>query len=248
MKLILILSFPLLFVACTEKNREEQPIKNTSKQPQDSLAIVNDPKNNLNIQMNSFTEIDSSGILMFPLSAEQNWDRKDYSSSYKSIPNNQNWNIVFFNTNTNNYHLLTDKKILITNYGNKYNNIDEAKVSATKQKIFYNVKTDDYNKDNVLDYKDPEYLYVSDKEGYNFTQISPTNYDLKNWQYISSSGKIIMNLVKDSDKNNLFDDKDEIVLFELDITKDSVAKEIFPVEFKNKLKVLFDKDWKVVKK
>ena len=33
----------------------------------DTVAIVNDPTTNVNIQASSFTEIDSSGISMFPL-------------------------------------------------------------------------------------------------------------------------------------------------------------------------------------
>ncbi len=56
-----------------------------------------------------------------------------------------------------------------------------------------------------------------------------------------------MTLKKDSNKDNLFDEKDETVMYDLSASFDKDAAEIFTVDFKNKLKVLFDRDWKRVK-
>ncbi len=44
-----------------------------------------------------------------------------------------------------------------------------------------------------------------------------------------------------------FDYEDEVVTYEIDIEKDSIGKEIFPTQFKNKLKLLYDRDWKLIK-
>ena len=40
----------------------------------------------------------------------------------------------------------------------------------------------------------------------------------------------------------------EIATFEIELDKGTEAKEVFGDDFKNKLKILFDKDWKRLKK
>lgn len=212
----------------------------------DSVAVLNDPKNNLNIQTNSFSEIDSSGILMFPLSMNET-ERDGGSLSYKSMPNNSFWNIIFLNSKTNEYHVLSDKKMLILNYDFKYSSGDLANLAQTSRHIFYSIISDDFNKDKKLTNEDPKYLFVSDKAGNNFRQISPASYDLQSWQFIKSSNKLVMTVKKDSDNNTRFDEKDEVTTFEVDIDNGTPAKEVFSTDFKNKLKILFDRDWKRLK-
>ena len=65
-------------------------------------------------------------------------------------------------------------------------------------------------------------------EGKNFKQISPAGYDLRSWKLITSSSKVLMTLT------------------EINIDKDTTAKEIFGTGFKNKLKILYDRDWKKI--
>jgi hypothetical protein len=229
-------------------NQKEQPLPQGSDKPitaKDSVAVVNDPKVNLNVQMDAYTEIDSSAVLLFPLSVSENEDKNGYSRSYKDMPNNEYWNIAFLNSKTNEYHLLGENKMLISSY--EYNVEGYEKSKALDQKIFYTTKTTDFNKDKLINEKDPTYLFVSDKRGYNFKQISPLNYHFVKWAYIDSSNKFILTLKKDTDKNNLFDEKDETVMFDVNANFEKEATEIFSVDFKNKLKVLFDRDWKRVK-
>jgi hypothetical protein len=232
------------FMACTPDREQNNTAPNAVA---DSAAVVNDPKNNLNIQTNSFSEIDSSGILMFPLLMGET-ERDGGSLLYKSMPGNSYWNIIFLNSNTNEYHLLSEQKMLIKNYDIKYSSNDNVDITQTKKYIFYNIVTNDYNADKFLSYEDPGYLFVSDKAGNNFRQISPANYDVQNWQFVKASSKIIITAKKDSDKNNKFDEKDEVTTFEADMEKGSAAVEVFSAEFKNRLKILFDRDWKRVKK
>ena len=247
MKQLLYLSLALALFSCTSKNDSLPQGSDTPITVADSLTIVNDPKTNLNVQMNSFTEIDSSGILLFPLSVIENKERSGLTiSSYKEIPNNEYWNMAFLNTKTNEYHLLSENKMLISSY--KYNIEGYEKAKVLDQKIFYNIKTTDYNKDKLINEKDPTYLFVSDKKGYNFKQISPSNYNFIRWQYIDSSNKIILTLQKDTYKDNLFNEKDETVMYEVNASFEKDATEIFSIDFKNKLKVLFDRDWKIIKK
>jgi hypothetical protein len=243
---ILILSAVFILTSCGQ-NAQHQNHQNIDSTVVDSVAVLNDPKNNLNIQTNSFTEIDSSGILVFPLSMGES-ERDGGSLSYKEMPSNTFWNIIFFNSKTSEYHLLSERKMLIGSYDFKYSSNDYIDIAQTKKFIFYTVATDDYNKDKKLTNEDPKYLFITNKEGNNFRQISPVNYDLNNWQFIKSSSKVIMTVKKDSDKNNKFDDKDEVSTFEIDLEKGTEAKEIFTIDFKNKMKILFDRDWKRLKK
>lgn len=231
-----------LIISCGQNNNQQQ-----GNSTSDSLTVVNDPKNNLNIQTNTFSEIDSSGVLMFPLSMGET-EREGGSLSYKEMPNNGYWNIIFYNSKTKEYHLLNERKMIIENYDYKYGSGDNDNISQTTNHIFYTVRTDDFNKDKKLTDHDPQYLFISDKFGKNFRQISPKNYNLNNWRYIKSSNKVVMTVGKDSDKNIEFDDADEITTFEIELDKGTEAKEVFGDDFKNNLKILFDRDWKRLKK
>jgi len=213
----------------------------------DTVAVLNNLNSNLNIQTNSFIEIDTSGIILFPLSMGET--RRDGGSlDYKETSNNSYWNVIIYNSKTSDYYLLSERKMLIRNFhytNSRENYIDTAK---TNKNIFYRVTIDDYNKDKKLTTEDPEYLFVSDKEGRNFRQISPNNYNLKSWQLIKSSNKILMTLTKDNNTDKKFGEKDEVVTFEINIAQDTLANEVFSTQFKNKLKILYDRDWKRIKK
>ena len=71
--------------------------------------------------------------------------------------------------------------MLISSFDIKYSSGDNVDIAFSKRNIFYKVSVDDYNQDKKLTSDDPEYLFVSDKEGNNFRQISPTGYNLKSW-------------------------------------------------------------------
>jgi hypothetical protein len=247
LRFIIFLSAVFTLISCRQNKQEVQTPQNPDNPVMDSVAVVNDPKNTLNIQTNSFSEIDSSGILMFPLSMGES-ERDGGSLSYKEMPSNSYWNIIFLNSKTNEYHLLSDRKMLIRNYDFKYSSNNNVDIAQTSRQIFYSITSDDLNKDKKLTDEDPKYLFVSDKEGKNFIQISPSNYDLQNWQFIKSVNKVLMTVKKDSDKNNKFDEKDEVTTFEIEMDKGTEPKEIFSSDFKNKLKILYDRDWKRLKK
>jgi hypothetical protein len=163
------------------------------------------------------------------------------------MPDNGYWNMIFLDSNTNEYHLLTEKKILILDYDYKYNTEEGINIAKKTDHIFYNVRSFDYNQDKLINEKDPIYLFVSDRFGKNFRQISPTNYSLNSWKYIQSSNKVVMTATKDSNNNKLFDDKDEILTFEIILDQSEMPKEVFQSDLKDKLKKLYDRDWKRIK-
>jgi len=98
----------------------------------DSLAILSDPTNTLNIQGMNVMEIDSSGIMMLPLSLGSD-ESNSNSSSYLSRDNSRFWNIIFLIVKTNEHHLLTDKKMLIN-----IENLIITSITALMDKCFLN--------------------------------------------------------------------------------------------------------------
>lgn len=206
-----------------------------------------DTKNRVEINSTNFIEIDTSGILLFPLlvSEKENVGGSLYSNK---VNGSSYWNMLFLNSRTNEYQLLSDKKMLIQSYFVPSTKNGVLELNQNPNYIFYTIVTDDYNKDKNLSGDDAEYLFVSDKFGKNLKQISPSNYKLLNWQYVKSSNKVVMSVQKDSDSNGKFEQADEVTTFEIDIEKDAGAKETFSSELKDKLKSLYDRDWKPIKK
>lgn len=238
MKIFFLFLTTFLFLSC---GKNSGSIESVSSNESDSSSLEN-----LNIQTNSFTEIDSTGVLIFPLQMGQN-KRNGDSYSYKEMPENQYWNILFLNSNTNESHLLTEEKVMILGYDFKYNAEEERSKTKNTDHIFYDIRSKDFNQDKVITEDDPVYLYVSDQFGKNFRQISPLNYSLNYWDYIESSNKVMMTLTKDSNHNKLFDEKDEVLTFEIILDEAEKPKEVFKPELKEKLKKLYDRDWKKIK-
>lgn len=233
-----ILLMSILLISCS-KNAESSVLEREAESNQN-------PVDNLNIQTKNFLEIDSTGVLMFPLEMGE-YKREHESFTYKEMPSNGYWNVLFLNSNTNEYNLLTEKKILILDYDHKYGIVEGMSVSNQTSHIFYSARTFDYNKDKLLNESDPVYLFVSDKFGKNFRQLSPNNYSLYSWKYINTNNKVILTAFKDSNKNKSFDDKDEVSTFEIVLNNNEKPREVFQEDIKEKLKFLYDKDWKRIK-
>lgn len=172
-------------------------------------------------------------------------DREKGSSYYKDMPDNGYWNILFLNTHTNEQHLLTEDKMIILDYNYKSKN--ETGITMDNNHIFYTIRSTDYNNDSLINEKDPVYLFVSDKMGKNFRQLSPDGYSIYNWEYMNSSKKIILSVHKDSNKNNYFDNKDEVNTFEILLDQDETPKEVFDTAIKDKMKQLYNNYWKKIK-
>lgn len=233
-----ILLMSIFLISCS-KNAESSVLEREAESNQN-------PVDNLNIQTKNFLEIDSTGVLMFPLEMGEN-KREHESFTYKEMPSNGYWNVLFLNSNTNEYNLLTEKKILILDYDHKYGIEEGMSVSNQTTHIFYSARTFDYNNDKLLNESDPVYLFVSDKFGKNFRQLSPNNYSLYSWKYINTNNKVILTAFKDSNKNKSFDDKDEVSTFEIVLNNNEKPREVFQQDIKEKLKFLYDKDWKRIK-
>jgi hypothetical protein len=198
------------------------------------------------IQSAGFTEIDSTGILMFPLQilgSENNsvMDKMSYGSRYAEA---NIWNYIFYNSHTGEQHLLTTEKMLIrqTQFGGSVKMMPEA--NDQSDFIFYEViKQKEIPTENE-DAQAPSALYVSDKQGKDFRQVSPVGMHLSHWQTVPSTHHIIMTCLQDSDGNKKFDiQKDAVFMYTWDPASDKPATEVLTDSTKKMVADLFKKHW-----
>lgn len=239
----------IILSACSVKSRQGQPPSGTAGTLDSGAA---DPKNKLNVQTPEAIEIDSSGIFLFPLvmgetdkEGRTRWRKTE--SSYKEMPRDNYWNIIFLNGATGSYHLLSEQKMLIRRYlfdATQFGK--EADWAKAPKVIFYEITVADYNQDSLFTADDPTYLFVTDRQGGGFRQISPAAHHLMGWQYAASVGKVFMTLRKDSDRDGRFEPEDEISTFTIDLAQTGGPQEVLSSDFKKKLIELYDRNWKRV--
>jgi hypothetical protein len=184
-------------------------------------------------------QIDSSAVVMYPLFLRDN-DNNDGRDEYISKSAGSQpyyWNIDFYNTVTGSHHLLDDRrKMLIQSFNiEQVSSSQEDKPGGGKQ-LYYEVIINDANKDKQLDDKDPGYLFISDKQGYNFKQLSPSGYDVRSWHVIEETNKVLMMVAKPSEG-------EPVVAFVYDLKTGNTAKRVFDDTYINQAQKLFNKQW-----
>ncbi len=243
MRKIIFLYFLINLASCSQKQETFEQKENKE----------DEKVSNLKIQTHEYFEIDSSGIVVFPLQIAET-DNSRLKGSFDSGKKNAYWNIIFYNTSTGQKHWLSDKKILILNYETNYNSYNSSENTgslsidnySSKNYIFYNMITEDFNQDKKLNYNDPTYLFISDKEGKNLRQISPSNFNVLDWKLIPKTNKIIINARKDVNGNKNFEDaEDELVNLEFDLNDQKKARLIFDKKDKDSLINNFKKHWNI---
>jgi len=244
-QLICFTILTLGILACNDV--EKGAVKNKPKTAQGQKSNLK----NLKLDFNEPVFIDSSAVVMYPLTLENN-DEEDrgLSSSYSSPATY--WNIIFYNTATGRYHLLDDKrKMVIYSYDPKNSDTGSSSSSEFREGgynqvdnlLYYSITITDFNNDGKLNSDDPTYLFVSDKNGKNFKQVSPNNVNVSSWQTIKKTNKVLLQVTKDSNNDKEFTDKDETNPMVYDLNKAGTSKEIFTEEFKETLKNTLDIQW-----
>lgn len=240
MKNLVYLILATCLFSCTSEGDQSAVNKPGSKK---------ENKNVVSIKFGNPTKLDSSTYVIYPLIlSDEDGETDSYSSDNRSTTY---WNMAFYNTLNGEYHLLTEnKKMIIYQYEQKAanasssSNIDaNAGYNQTNKLIFYTVRSLDFNNDGHFDYSDPIYLFISDKEGRNFKQISPSNANVDEWQAIKETNKILMMVSTDSNNDKKFDDKDVVVPMVYDLNTNTIAKEIFNRDFKSKIEKQLNDKW-----
>lgn len=234
----------VIFISCENRTVKVEPSgslpQNQGNAMIDSVAVVSNNKNNNIAKLETYMETDSSGILIFPLRfapkeniAASISKRSDVDAGY--------WNVAFYNTKTGEQKLLTESKVLITNINKEM--LDEQNLKSLTSYIFYEVVSEDFNKDGKFTNEDARYLFISERSGNNFLSISPAGKNVLSWKYLKPSGKILMTVQTDSNKNGKFEEDDETSLYTISLQTGTSPEEAFSEAFKNKLKVLYAKQW-----
>jgi hypothetical protein len=239
-----------LLAACTgeaEKTSDTKP--QTEAQKQASIEQVK-------LHFTGPVLIDSSAYVMYPLLLRASEGEADGYDVRKGRSNTY-WNIAFYNTETGESHLLAaSRKMIIEGYGAAEtsggtpdyasgNSIHYMKqvYEPGNQLLYYSIKIDDYNHDGVIDDKDPTYLFTSDKNGREFKQISPANYNIESWQLVQGARKVLIQAKRDTDNNKAFDDDDITTPFVYTIRSGGPAKEVFSKEFNSEVKEMLHNQW-----
>jgi hypothetical protein len=225
----------------------------SAKKPTENeqLNIGNSPKKAKQVvySFDNAVLIDSSDYVIYPLSNKTSNDDDSFitKSSGGSI---SYWNIVFYNSATKKYHLLDEKrKMIITSFGGQKLSIgsDADALSGGSDGagnlIFYSVIVSDFNNDGKLNYDDPEYLFISDKAGNNFRQISPDNMNVVSWQVNKKTGKVFIQAITDVDNNKKFNSEDRTVPYVYDMKVGGMAEPVFSDGFNAGVDRLFEKEW-----
>ncbi len=233
----------ILFLLFSCKAPNEEASKPNNQEAEKSTAPSSISSKEQEALPIAFEEIDTSGILMSPLRGISdggresiiNWDYKDGGGNF--------WNILFYNSKTGETNMLTDKKVVFRSYDLQNSSSGESAVGLNANYIFYTAITDDVDKDKKLTPQDASYLFVSDKLGKGFRQISPTNFHVKRWQFIKSANIVLLTTVADSDKNGVFDIKDKTHFFKYNLYQQQPAVEIFDTLQEDKIISLYRKYW-----
>lgn len=240
----LVLCILCLSFSCTDKSHDINLQRGIDKDTaaNTSLVIFADP-----------LMVDSSHIIMYPLILPKSVYESSFSSG--SGERTSYWNVVFYNTETGLQQLLTtDKKIVIYsisingNSSSAYSDDWGNKINVYKNNIFYNVVSKDYNGNGYLDDNDPEYIFTSDKYGNNFRQLSPDGYNVRSWDAVKGTTKIILEAQRDENNDKKFNDGDKMIPMVVDITSGKLAHETFNKVYIDSLKSILIKSWKAEKK
>lgn len=203
-------------------------------------------------------QIDSSAYVLYPLVLGKDMVEDDagYSSSgrYEVA---KYWNLLFYNPTTGASHLLdSTRHMVIYSYEPKPSDEKATSLSAiafgdyvrgsftrVNKLLYYSVRTLDFNHDGELTRDDPEYLFISDKAGHGFRQVSPDAYNVNSWQLLRGTNKILMQATADTDHNQKFDENDTTVLLVYDLATGGPAKEVLTEAFKTQVKNAFHAQW-----
>ncbi|WP_375473583.1 hypothetical protein [uncultured Nostoc sp.] len=179
---------------------------------------------------------EQSDYLMIPVSlAEQNEDKGidlNLSRSYEN-ERNQLYNIIFYQKQGSEAHLLLNKKAIITSF-------DLLEIKAAKKPTtrvwLYKIIDQDTNTDKKLNNEDATIGYLSDLSGKNLQQITPNNTRIISWVVVPSENAIFLKIIKDSDNDKKFTKEDKTNFVRVNLDKIGMGTEIISDQIEQELR------------
>ena len=175
--------------------------------------------------------IDSTDYIIFPISLNQESSRNksskrgtDYSySETDRYMNNSNseWdsyngsliNLGFQNINNEKITFLQKKNIQIFGFYFLRNIFYEYGLKY----ILLEIKDEDTNQDEKIDYKDISSLYICEITGRDLQKLSPAGEHLESWKIIAMNGKIYFRTIENTNDDEKYNYNDKINLYQVDL-------------------------------
>ncbi|MEH2037198.1 hypothetical protein [Nostoc sp.] len=195
------------------------------------------PKPQQNLIYGDLIIKEQSDYLMIPVSlAEQNEDKGvdlNLSRSYENGRNNQLYNIIFYQKQGSEAHLLLNKKAIITSF-----DLLEVKAAnkPTTRVWLYKIIDQDTNIDKKLNSEDATIGYLSDLSGKNLQQITPNNTRIISWVVVPGQNAIFLKILKDSDNNKKFTKEDKTNFVRVNLDKIGMGTEIISDQIEQEIK------------
>lgn len=239
--------------ACSTNSKPEAEASAATTAAQRRHAIEQ-----LRIPFASPVLLDSSADVLYPLPLHELVTEESGSYSYGSSSYSRQdmyWNILFYNTRSGETHLLdAGRKLVIQAYHipDAYSTTGDANGASPAKKparflaerlIFYSVTLADTNRDGDLTTDDATYLFTSDKAGRDFRQISPDSLHVRDWEIQHATGSILLQTVRDSNRNRKFDDEDEVLPYLYDPATKQSASKLFAPAIIQQLRATFQRSW-----
>lgn len=239
-KLVIVASIAV-FMSCTKENPRIGVVdeKDLTQMQIDSVL------NEYNFVYSDLTFIDSTNQVLLPISTQKSYrGRKfrSYDSDYEDYP--RYWNILFFNSVNDQTSLLTESKFRIVDFACNL----EKTGDILKESILYKIGDQDYNKDKKFTYEDPVHLFISKTDGSGLKRLSPINEDLESYTLVPFTDKIIFRTKRDTNDDLNFDNEDELIWYQTDVSKENSIKEIIKPSERKLIENLYFKQWLVKEK
>ncbi|MFD2564997.1 hypothetical protein [Aquimarina rubra] len=237
-KLINFIALTLIVSSCNQSNPRIGIVEEKDLTQIQIDSILNE----YNFVYDDLTFIDSTSQVLFPITTQKSYNRKRYSSSeYEAEDYPRYWNILFYNNINGETSLLTNSKVRISDFRCNIKNSGPI----LKDRILYRIGDTDYNKDKRFNFEDPIHLFVSNIDGSELTRLSPLNEDLETYQIIPNTDKIIFRTTRDVDSDLDFDNEDELIWYQIDLSKENSLKEIVKTSDRKLIEKLYFEQWLV---
>ena len=92
--------------------------------------------------------------------------------------------------------------------------------------LLYAITDKDTNGDGYINGDDETLVYISDMSGKNLKQITPPGTQFLDWNMDEKGTFILISIVKDTNKDKKFDDKDDTTIIKVNALKPEIGQEI----------------------
>jgi hypothetical protein len=147
-------------------------------------------------------------------------------------------NIIFYQKKDGQSHLLLNQKVFIASF-----DLLEKKAPGKPVTRFwlYKIVKTDTNGDQELNFDDANAAYLSDLSGKNLQQITPDNTQFLSWVVVQSVSGVFFKIVKDSDNDQKFTERDETTFIKVNLDQPGIGTEIISDKIKQELKSIQQK-------